>query len=102
MNCSNIPVEVHETINPVRVHRFGFIPDTGGAGHWRGGCGIRKDIELLNSTAILSHLGDRHVFEPYGIFGGKPGRWPKAFSILRATASGCIRRKHARSNAATF
>jgi N-methylhydantoinase B len=73
MNCSNIPVEVHETLNPVRIHRFEFIPDTGGAGQWRGGCGVRKDIELLNSTAVLSHLGDRHVFAPYGIFGGKSG-----------------------------
>jgi N-methylhydantoinase B len=73
MNCSNIPIEVHETHNPVRIHRFGFIPDTGGAGQWRGGCGIRKDIELLNSSAVFSHLGDRHVFQPYGIFGGKPG-----------------------------
>jgi N-methylhydantoinase B len=73
MNCSNIPVEVHETNNPVRVHRLEFIADSGGAGQWRGGCGIRKDIELLNSTAVLSHLGDRHVFAPYGIFGGKPG-----------------------------
>jgi N-methylhydantoinase B len=73
MNCSNIPVEVHETHNPVRIHRFQFIPDSGGAGQWRGGSGIRKDIELLNSTAVLSHLGDRHVFAPYGIFGGKPG-----------------------------
>jgi N-methylhydantoinase B len=73
MNCSNIPIEVHETHNPIRVRRFGFIADTGGAGQWRGGCGIRKDIELLNSTAVLSHLGDRHLFHPYGIFGGKPG-----------------------------
>jgi N-methylhydantoinase B len=73
MNCSNIPVEVHETHNPVRVHRLEFIPDTGGAGKWRGGCGLRKDIELLNSTAVLSHLGDRHRFQPYGLFGGQPG-----------------------------
>ena len=73
MNCSNIPVEVHETHNPVRIRHFGFIPDTGGAGRWRGGCGIRKDIEVLNSTATLSHLGDRHRFAPYGVFGGKPG-----------------------------
>lgn len=73
MNCSNIPVKVHETHNPVRIHRFEFIADTGGAGQWRGGCGIRKDIEVLNSTATLSHLGDRHVFAPYGVFGGKPG-----------------------------
>jgi N-methylhydantoinase B len=80
MNCSNIPIEVHETNNPVRVRCFEFIPDSGGAGQWRGGCGIRKDIELLNSTAVLSHLGDRHVFAPYGIFGGRPGA--KAESIL--------------------
>jgi N-methylhydantoinase B len=86
MNCSNIPVEVHETNNPVRIRRFGFIPDTGGAGQWRGGCGIRKDIELLNSRAVFSHLGDRHVFEPYGIFGGKAGAL--AESILNPDGSG--------------
>lgn len=86
MNCSNIPVEVHETHSPVRIKRFGFIPDTGGAGQWRGGCGIRKDIELLNSTAVLSHLGDRHVFAPYGIFGGKPGAL--AESILNPDGNG--------------
>ncbi len=86
MNCSNIPVEVHETHSPVRVKHFGFIPDTGGAGQWRGGCGIRKDIELLNSTAVLSHLGDRHVLAPYGIFGGKPGAL--AESILNPHGNG--------------
>jgi N-methylhydantoinase B len=86
MNCSNIPVEVHETHNPVRIRRFEFIPDTGGAGQWRGGCGIRKDIELLNSRAVFSHLGDRHVFPPYGIFGGKPGAL--AESILNPQGNG--------------
>ncbi|MGI9409329.1 MAG: hydantoinase B/oxoprolinase family protein [Hyphomicrobiaceae bacterium] len=73
MNCSNIPVEVHEALNPVRIHCLSLIPDTGGAGRWRGGCGLRKDIELLNSTAVFSHLGDRHKFPPYGIFGGQDG-----------------------------
>ena len=58
----------------------------GGAGQWRGGCGIRKDIELLNSRAVFSHLGDRHVFEPYGIFGGKPGAL--ADSILNPDGNG--------------
>jgi len=86
MNCTNIPVEVHEAMNPIRVHRFEFITDTGGAGQWRGGCGIRKDIELLNSTATFSHLGDRHVFQPYGIFGGKGGAL--AESILNPQGNG--------------
>jgi N-methylhydantoinase B len=86
MNCTNIPVEVHEAMNPIRVHRFEFIADTGGAGQWRGGCGIRKDIELLNSTATFSHLGDRHIFQPYGIFGGKSGSL--AESILNPQGNG--------------
>jgi N-methylhydantoinase B len=80
MNCSNIPVEVHETNNPVLVRRFELLADTGGAGRWRGGCGLRKDIELLNSTATLSLLGDRHKFVPYGLAGGEPGA--KAETIL--------------------
>ena len=80
MNCSNIPVEVHETHNPVLIHRMEFIPDSGGPGRYRGGCGLRKDIELRSGTATLSLLGDRHVFEPYGVFGGGPGR--KAETIL--------------------
>jgi N-methylhydantoinase B len=80
MNCSNIPVEVHETNNPIRVRRMELLPDTGGAGRWRGGCGMRKDIELLNSTATLSLLGDRHRFAPYGLNGGQPGT--KAETVL--------------------
>lgn len=73
MNCSNIPIEVHETNNPIRVQRFEFIPDSGGDGKHRGGCGVRKDIELLNSCATLSLLGDRHKHQPYGLHGGEPG-----------------------------
>ena len=35
---------------------------------------MRKDVELLNSSASLCMLGDRHVHQPYGLFGGKPGQ----------------------------
>ena len=40
----------------------------------------------MNSTATFSHLGDRHVFQPYGIFGGKPGAL--AESILNPQGNG--------------
>jgi N-methylhydantoinase B len=73
MNCRNIPVEVHETYNPVRIHRLELMQDTGGAGKYRGGLGLRKDIELLAPEAVMTGLGDRHISQPYGIFGGKPG-----------------------------
>jgi N-methylhydantoinase B len=73
MNCRNIPVEVHETHNPVRIHCLELMQDTGGAGKYRGGLGLRKDIELLAEEAIMTGLGDRHDTQPYGIFGGKAG-----------------------------
>jgi N-methylhydantoinase B len=73
MNCANVPVEVHETNNPVRVHRLELITDSAGAGQFRGGAGLRKDIELLCDDATLSLLGERHKFQPYGLFGGIAG-----------------------------
>lgn len=73
MNCSNIPVEVYERNGPMRVRRFGFIQDSCGAGRFRGGCGVRKDIEIQSDGAAITLLGDRHKFQPYGLFGGYPG-----------------------------
>ena len=73
VNCANIPIEVHETINPVLVQRFELIPDSGGAGRWRGGCGLRKDIELKASTAVMTLLGERHSHAGYALAGGQAG-----------------------------
>ncbi|SDH98328.1 hydantoinase B/oxoprolinase family protein [Alloyangia pacifica] len=73
INCANIPVEVHETHNPVIIHRLALQADTGGAGQYRGGCGIVKEVELLASKASLTLLGDRHVKPPHGLFGGEAG-----------------------------
>lgn len=73
MNCSNIPVEVHETQTPVLIHRLEFLEGTGGAGKHRGGDGVRKDVELLTGEAVLTLLGDRHESRPFGVFGGEPG-----------------------------
>ena len=73
MNCSNIPVEVHELNNPAIVWRLELIADSGGAGEFRGGCGLRKDIEILADGAVVTLLGDRHIYAPYGLRGGKAG-----------------------------
>jgi N-methylhydantoinase B len=72
-NCANVPVEVHETNNPVRIHTLALLVDTGGAGKYRGGCGIRKDVEMLSEGSTVVLLGDRHKKAPYGIFGGGAG-----------------------------
>jgi N-methylhydantoinase B len=81
LNCPNLPVEVHEAHNPVLIRRVDFIPDSGGPGRFRGGCGMRKDFELRTDSAVLNLLGDRHVFPPYGIFGGQPGKLAETILI---------------------
>lgn len=83
-NCANVPVEVHETNNPVRIHQLALIPDSAGAGQFRGGCGIRKDVELLADAATVVLLGDRHKNQPYGVFGGQPGT-PARTVLLRGS-----------------
>ena len=74
MNCANIPVEMHERSAPVRIRCLELMPGTGGDGQFRGGCGLRKDVELLTAQAKATLLGDRHRFAPYGLAGGEPGR----------------------------
>jgi N-methylhydantoinase B len=73
-NAANIPVEAQEATQPIVVEHFGIIPDSAGAGAFRGGCGIRRDLRLLADEAKLTNLSERQRFAPYGLFGGRPGR----------------------------
>jgi len=79
-NCANVPIEVHETNNPVRIHTLSLIQDSSGPGRFRGGCGMRKDIEMLTDGATGVLLGDRHRTAPWGVFGG--GEGTKARTVL--------------------
>lgn len=79
-NCANVPIEVHETNNPVRIHTLSLIQDSSGPGRFRGGCGMRKDIEMLTDGATVVLLGDRHRTAPWGVFGG--GEGAKARTVL--------------------
>jgi N-methylhydantoinase B len=72
-NLSNMPVEVMEAEHPVRVEEYAFVPDTGGAGKWRGGIGLRRSYRILAPEALLQLRTDRVVFQPYGLQGGEPG-----------------------------
>ncbi|HXH83761.1 MAG TPA: hydantoinase B/oxoprolinase family protein [Candidatus Tectomicrobia bacterium] len=72
-NASNIPVEAQEARQPIVVERFELIPDSGGAGRFRGGCGIRRDLRFLADEGKLTNLSDRQRFAPWGLFGGKAG-----------------------------
>ena len=72
-NLSNMPVEVMEAEHPVRVEEYAFVPDTCGAGKWRGGVGLRRSYRILAPEALLQMRTDRVAFAPYGLAGGEPG-----------------------------
>jgi N-methylhydantoinase B len=72
-NLENIPVEVNESNFPVMVERLELVPDSSGAGRFRGSSGLRKDIRFLGERGSLSNLSDRHRFAPPGVDGGLPG-----------------------------
>jgi N-methylhydantoinase B len=72
-NARIAPVEIIESEFPVRVTRFELIADSGGAGEFRGGLGIRR--EYLNlADARFSIRSMRHVMAPDGCAGGGRGR----------------------------
>jgi N-methylhydantoinase B len=71
--ASNIPVEQAEMEYPVRVERYGYVPDTGGAGKYRGGLAIEREWRLLHGEAHLAIRSDRREYPPYGLFGGRNG-----------------------------
>ncbi len=74
VNYANTPIEVIERENPIRIERYGFRPDTGGAGKFRGGLGIIRDYRLTGvEEANLLIRSDRQKFQPYGLQNGKPG-----------------------------
>ncbi|MBV9298139.1 MAG: hydantoinase B/oxoprolinase family protein [Verrucomicrobia bacterium] len=72
-NCRPTPIEVFETRFPWRVEYLAFDIDSGGAGEFRGGVGYTKQMICLNDEVICSQMTDRHVFAPWGLYGGKTG-----------------------------
>jgi N-methylhydantoinase B len=80
-NTLNTPAEVLETAYPLRVERYALRPDTGGAGEYRGGLGLRRDIRVRDHTAECSLLADRRDRRPYGLCGGEPGATGAAYLV---------------------
>ena len=72
-NTSNLPVEALERAFPLRVERYEFLPDSGGAGQFRGGMGLRRDIRVIGHEATFSAHGDRHRRPARGAGGGRSG-----------------------------
>jgi N-methylhydantoinase B len=72
-NAKIAPIEIIESEFPTRVLRFELIPDSGGAGAFRGGLGIRREYVNLQD-ARFSIRSTKHIIAPNGAAGGGTGR----------------------------
>jgi N-methylhydantoinase B len=71
-NTLNTPVEAIEYAYPLRVTHYELRRGSGGAGRWRGGDGVYREIELL-ADATVTILSERRRHAPWGLAGGGPG-----------------------------
>jgi N-methylhydantoinase B len=72
-NTRNAPVEVIESTYPLVVRSYGLVPDSDGPGRFRGGLGMRREIEIQSEKTTLTVSTDRYKLKPWGVFGGMPG-----------------------------
>jgi N-methylhydantoinase B len=71
-NSLNTPIEALEYAYPFRVRSYGYRKSSGGAGLFRGGDGLVREIELLADSQVTL-ICERRKFQPYGLAGGSPG-----------------------------
>lgn len=70
----NTPIEITETEVPIQVLRYGLMPDSGGAGRWRGGLATAMEFRVFApDSRVTARNRDRSRFRPWGILGGRAG-----------------------------
>jgi N-methylhydantoinase B len=74
-NLGNTPVEVLESLAPVRVVRRGIRRGSGGVGRQRGGDGLTFEFDVIADQPIVaSFIMTRLKLPPPGLFGGGAGQ----------------------------
>ena len=66
-------LELHEMVNPYFIEEFEYLPDSAGAGKWRGGHGViyRWRIDADDIMCANFGSGTQSATAPYGLCGGK-------------------------------
>lgn len=85
-NNTNAPIEMVEAKYPVTFQRYGLIPDSGGAGEFRGGLGLVREWRLEAPQGVLSTNFERFRHPPYGLAGGRAGSLSRT-TVTRADGS---------------
>jgi N-methylhydantoinase B len=84
-NLHTTPIEILESEFPCRINRFDLVPDSAGAGQWRGGLALQREYELLEDATVIRRF-NKTRFPPKGIAGGHDGR--RARFVVRLGSEG--------------
>ena len=76
-NNANIPVEMIESELPLSIVEYGILPNSAGAGRFRGGMGLIREWRVDCAHAVFTANLERFKFRPYGLAGGEPGAFGK-------------------------
>lgn len=70
----NTPVEISESEIPILIHKYGLVPDSGGAGLHRGGSALLMEFQLFAPQSMVTARNrDRSMISAWGVEGGQPG-----------------------------
>ncbi|MGY4167824.1 hydantoinase B/oxoprolinase family protein [Bradyrhizobium sp. USDA 4529] len=73
-NTASGSIEAFEAAAPLVVWRKELVPDSGGAGQFRGGLGQEIEVEVVSDQDVqLSLMADRQKNPPEGLKGGRAG-----------------------------
>jgi N-methylhydantoinase B len=72
-NAGALPVEFIEQSMPLTVQEWALVPDSGGAGQYRGGLTARRTYRVEFDEATFTVAGERGQIAPEGYFGGQAG-----------------------------
>lgn len=70
----NTPIEIIEAEVPIRVRRYGLMPDSGGAGRTRGGLAMVMEFQVFSPNSVVTARNrNRTRFATWGVLGGRHG-----------------------------
>lgn len=76
-SLKDVAVEIIETKYPIHMVKYGFRPDSGGAGEFRGGNGVERKYLVETDQALLSLWFERSVTPAWGLGGGRSATPPE-------------------------
>jgi len=101
--------EMFEIHDPHFLLKHEYLPDSAGAGHWRGGLGVETEFVMRGEgvTGVAFGDGVEEEARAFGFFGGKPGsrnaislrypngetRYAKTKEIIRDVPAGTVFRQ---------